>query len=206
MKNDYKKKKPVTDANSRFSIRHLPIAGGGAQPMALLGATPKEQVEANWDAWKLGGGSIGGMLAGGLAGAVTADSLGYGQHSLPGVGMMMGGILGGGLLGNYLTFKTMAKNRKVDADYSFRHLLPGAQIAALQGYSPEDQVESNWNHLKTTVPSSVVSSVVSGLTAPISPLGSTVLGNSAGVLANIGAYEVLRNQKINEGLKKNKKK
>lgn len=30
MKNNYKKKKPVTEENSRISLRHLPIAGGGA--------------------------------------------------------------------------------------------------------------------------------------------------------------------------------
>lgn len=161
--------------------------------MALLGATPEEQVESNWDALKLGGGSIGGMLAGGLAGVATAESLGYGDHSVPGLSLMLGGVLGGGLLGNYITFKTMAKNRNVDSDYSFRHLLPGAQIATLQGYSPEDQVESNWNYLKTTVPANVASSAVGALAAPISPLGAMVLGNSAGLATNLGAYEILRN-------------
>lgn len=34
---EYKKKKPLTSENTDVDIRHLPIAGGGAPLVALLG-------------------------------------------------------------------------------------------------------------------------------------------------------------------------
>lgn len=66
------------------------------------------------------------------------------SNKATGLGTAIGGLagaLGGSLLGHYITFKTMAKNRGVDDTYDIRHLPiagGGAPIAALQGYSPED--------------------------------------------------------------------
>jgi hypothetical protein len=63
----------------------------------------------------------------------------------------------------------MAKNRGVDDTYSLRHLPiigTGAKVSALQGYSPEDQVESNWNSWKIRIPSTLVGSGASILGVP----------------------------------------
>ena len=63
----------------------------------------------------------------------------------------------------------MAKNRGVDDTYSLRHLPiigKGAQVAALQGYSPEDQVESNWNAWKIRIPNYLTTLGVGAMGAP----------------------------------------
>lgn len=153
---EYKKKKPLTRENTDFDTRHIPIAGGGAPIIALLGGDKEEQVEANWDGWKLTGGALGGAGLGGAAGYGIGNLIDGESDSILGKGLGTAiGALGGGLLGEYITFKTMANNRGVDDTYAARHLPiigRGATIAALQGYSPEDQVESNWNNLKIKVP------------------------------------------------------
>jgi hypothetical protein len=156
----YKEKKPLDKEESSLGLRHLPIAGGGAPVIGLLGGSKEDQVESNWDAWKLAGGTVGGALGGATLGSALGMGIGHAlggrdaAHSGIAIGSIAGG-LAGTLLGNYLTFKTMAKNRNVDDDFDVRHFpLWGnaAQLAALQGYSPDDQVESNWNRFKMGLP------------------------------------------------------
>lgn len=122
----YKEKKPLDKEESSLDIRHIPYAGGGAPIIGLLGGSKEDQVEANWDAWKLNGGTIGGALGGSALGGAIGGAIGHALGSVPAahngiaIGSIAGGIAGS-LLGNYLTFKTMAKNRNVDDDYDVRH-------------------------------------------------------------------------------------
>lgn len=200
----YKEKKPLDKEESSLDIRHLPIAGGGAQIIGLLGGSKEDQVEANWDAWKLNGGTIGGglggMVLGGLLGHSIGKSLGSGNplgswqssHGGTQLGAIIGG-LAGSILGNYITFKTMAKNRNVDADYDIRHFPlwgKSAQIAALHGYSPEDQIESNWNRLKIRVPANLAGQVANKVIPEAEPLVKQ--------LAQIGMYDVLRKNRLQD--------
>jgi hypothetical protein len=46
------------------------------------------------------------------------------DRALPSILGGVAGALGGGWLGNYITFKTMANNRGVDSSYGLRHLTP----------------------------------------------------------------------------------
>ena len=88
------------------------------------------------------GGYLGGGALGGAAGYGIGNLIDDEKGAIIGTGLgALVGALGGGLLGQYITFKTMAKNRDVDDTYDVRHLPflgGGAPIAALQGYSPED--------------------------------------------------------------------
>ena len=193
---EYKKKKPLTRENADFDMRHLPIAGGGAPLVALLGGDKDEQVEANWDSWKLAGGTLGGYFGlgalGGAAGYGIGKAVDGEQGAILGTGLgALAGALGGSLLGQYITFKTMAKNRDVDDTYDVRHipfLGGGAPIAALHGYSPEDQVESNWNALKIGVPSTVAGLAGNAVFPGVGILTSNATG--------AGMYSALKNSRM----------
>lgn len=192
----YKEKKPLDKEESSLDIRHIPYAGGGAPIIGLLGGSKEDQVEANWDAWKLNGGTIGGALGGSALGGAIGGAIGHALGSVPAahngiaIGSIAGGIAGS-LLGNYLTFKTMAKNRNVDDDYDVRHFPlwgSSAQIAALHGYSPEDQVESNWNGFKMGLPA-----YVAGRLSDLALPGSSLLTTPA---ASMGMYNIIRQNKL----------
>lgn len=195
---EYKKKKPLTRENADFDLRHLPIAGGGAPLIALLGGDKDEQVEANWDSWKLAGGTLGGYLGGAALGGTAGYGIGkmIGDQEGSAIGTGLGaaiGALGGSLLGQYITFKTMAKNRGVDDEYDVRHLPivgGGAPIAALHGYSPEDQVESNWNSLKIGVPATIA-----GALGNAAFPGAGVLTSQA---TGAGLYSALKSNRMDK--------
>lgn len=191
---EYKKKKPLTREHSDFDVRHIPIVGGGAPLVALLGGDKDEQVEANWDNWKLIGGGLGGAALGGAAGYKLGDILSGKNDPILGKGLGAAlGTLGGGLLGHYITFKTMANNRGVDSDYDIRHLPflgGGADVVALQGYSPEDQVEANWNNLKIKVPQTAATV----LGAAALPGAGGAIGQGTGAVM----YELLKNNKMKQ--------
>lgn len=189
---EYKKRKPLTREHADFDTRHIPIAGGGAPIIALLGGDTHEQVDANWDGWKLTGGLLGGGALGGYAGYRIGDLLNKDNDSIAGrsLGAVIG-ALGGGLLGEYITFKTMANNRGVDSTYAARHLPligRGAAISALQGYSPEDQVESNWNNLKIKVPQ--LATTVLG--SAVLPGAGSALGQGVGAVM----YDTLKDNRM----------
>ena len=197
----------LNEKDTDISLRHMiPFGlGRGAQLEALRGGSPKDQVESNWDALKLALGATGGMLGGAAAGAAAGYGIGdaAGGRSNRELGTAIGaitGALGGGWLGNYLTFKTMANNRNVDSDYSWRHLTPfgvPAQLAALQGYDPNTQVTSNIDNIKIAIPAVVggVGGQIAGSAAgPAGVLLGQTLGASAGEL---GAYKLLKSDRIN---------
>lgn len=191
---EYRKKTPLTREHSDFDVRHLPIAGGGAPLVALLGADKDEQAEANWDNWKL----IGGGLAGGGLGGFAGYRLGKLMDEKNGTGYgsdigALAGALGGSLLGHYITFKTMANNRGVDSDYDIRHLPflgGGADVVALHGYSPEDQVEANWNNLKIKIPQ--IATTTLGIA--MLPGAGSAIGQGVGGLM----YDTLKNNKMRQ--------
>lgn len=91
-------------------------------------------------------GALVGGIGGYIFGSEFASSSPHHNYSIS-PGNVAGSILGalaGGSLGNYLTFKAMAKTRdNVDDDFGFRHFRKPAQLAALQGLSKRDQ--SRWN-------------------------------------------------------------
>ena len=194
----YKESKPLDKEESRLDIRHIPFAGGGAPIIGLLGGSKEDQVEANWDAWKLTGGTVAGAAGGSALGGAIGAGIGHLLGSVPAthngiaIGSIAGGIAGT-LLGNYLTFKNMAKNRNVDDDYDVRHFPlwgEAAQLAALQGYSPEDQVESNWNRLKMGVPA-LIAGNLSNMVLP----GSSWLTSPATAM---GMYNTLRKNRLED--------
>lgn len=189
MKN-YRYAQKLNKKDSATDIRHIPIVGGGAPVIALLGGDKDQQVEANWDAWKLRGGTLAGALLGSIVGGYAGHALKGPQATTTGAAL---GALGGFGLGNYLTFKAMAKNRGVDDTYSLRHIPiigKGAKLSALQGYSPEDQVESNWNDWKIDTPNLLVMSGAGALGIPY----PYVLGQGAGLYT----YSKLKDNKLNE--------
>lgn len=192
----------LNEKDTDISFRHmLPPA----QLEALRGGSRKAQVESNWDGLKLGLGSMLGTIGGGLAGTVAGAAMGQGMggHRDAQAGAVMGaitGALGGGWLGNYLTFKRMAENRNVDADYGWRHLTPfgmPAQLAALQGYDPAAQVVSNIDNIKLGVPA-----VAGGLAGyagggyaagPAGAILGGLAGNQTGALT---AYKLLKSDRL----------
>lgn len=191
---EYKNKKPLTFEHTDLGARHVPISGGGAPIIALLGGDTDEQVEANWDGWKLTGGLLGGGVLGGAAGYGISNLIGGEKDSslVKSLGTAIG-ALGGGLLGQYVTFKTMAKNRDVDDTYAVRHLPiigKGATIAALHGYSPEDQVESNWNNLKIKVPQYTAAALGTAMLHP------AVAGGAIGQGVGTGIYNELKENRM----------
>lgn len=193
----------LNEKDTDISLRHL---FRGAELEALRGGSPKDQVESNWDSLKLGLGSTAGLLGGAAAGAAAGYGIGnaaggtQGDRALgAGIGAFAG-LLGGGWLGNYLTFKHMAHNRNVDSDYSWRHLTPfgmPAQLAALQGYDPEAQVASNVDNIKLAIPATIgsnIGSLAGGMTA--GPAGSVLGSLVGGQAGEWGAYKLLKSDRI----------
>lgn len=191
----------LNEKDTNISFRHLLR---GAQLEALRGGSPKDQVESNWDSIKLGLGSAAGLLGGAAAGAAAGYGVGAatGDRSNSDIGTALGalaGALGGGWLGNYLTFKTMANNRNVDSDYSWRHLTPfgmPAQLAALQGYDPEAQVTSNIDNIKIGIPAGVGSFVGTSVGAAGGPAGAMLGQLVGGYGGELGAYKLLKSDRL----------
>ena len=92
-------------------------------------------------------GSLGGYVFGSEVYANTSNH-NYGLNPVNATGALVGAGVGASL-GNYLTFKTLAKNRGVDDRFSLRHFRKPAQLAALQGLSAKDQ--SKWNDYDTAM-------------------------------------------------------
>lgn len=179
--------KELNAADTDIDLRHIFPA---ARLTALRGVDDTGQRESVWDGIKLNLGTGAGTLLGAGLGA----GLGYGigevsdmeaidTHLLAnGLGVVGG--LGGSLLGRYLTFKTMAKNRKVDSSFRPRHLLEGAPVVALQGGTPEEQVEANWDNLKIDGLPSVVDSLTGYASLPIT------------LPARLMAYKALKDPRV----------
>lgn len=118
----------------------------------------KQQIQANYDAWKKVLGSLGGEVVG----AGVTGGLGYligkaisGNDSGGVLGASIGaipGMLGGTLLGSYLVHNHIQKKRQLgpDADANFNNvygLSPSATLA-LQGLSKAQQDDSDADRAK----------------------------------------------------------
>lgn len=173
-----KTEKKLKESDTDLGWRHIPFAGPAAA-LALSGASKDQQVQGNWDAWKLAGGSLAGAALGGTAAAAASHFSGA-DDITPMAGLL--GALGGSLLGNYLTFKTMSKNRKQDNNFfTPRHLIGiPSQVAALQGMDRDSQVDANINGLK-----------LAGFGLLGSPLGA--LGSGA---AEVLGYKLMKDHRL----------
>lgn len=177
----YAKTEKLKESDTDLGWRHIPFAGPAAS-LALSGADKDQQVQGNWDFWKLVGGGLAGAALGGTAAAAASHYSGASDIA-PTAGLL--GALGGGLLGNYLTFKTISKNRKQDNDFfAPRHLIPvvglRSQTAALQGMDRDSQVDTNINALK-----------LAGIGLLGSPLGAP--GSAA---AQILGYKLMKDHRL----------
>ena len=194
VKNTKKYKKKLKAKDTSIGLRHLaPFTLRSAELDALRGGNIEDQVKANWDGLKLKLGTLGGLVGGAAAGGLAGYNMSAGSdralHSILGG---VAGALGGGWLGNYITFKTMANNRGVDSSYGLRHLTPlgmPAQVAALQGYDADAQVESNIDSLLLRG-----GSIAGGLlgSSAVGPIGG-IAGSTAG---NLGTYKLLKDNRV----------
>lgn len=169
----------LNDEDTQFSWRHLLAP---ARIEALQGATPQEQVDANWNSLKLLGGSTLGALGGSTLGALVGGLLANKKEN----GVLAGSLAGalpGYLLGNWLTYRTMRKNRGMDDDFSWRHLLQPAQYEGLRGGTKEQQVNANMDGLITDVPGVLASAI--GTPAAAYPV-------------SLASYYALRNHRLNK--------
>lgn len=132
-----------------FSWRHL---FSPATFAALQGMNKEKQVQSNWDNLKLIGGAGAGALGGGLLGSIIGAVSSRGDEQGVGLGTSIGALLGTPL-GAYLTHKYIANKRNLGeaGQPALRNgygLLPGTAALALNGASPEQQVDANWDLLK----------------------------------------------------------
>lgn len=185
--NDDEKDVKLDEDYTNIDLRHLLP---GARIAALRGAKPSEQVSANWDQLGMGISGAAGAAGGGIGGWYAGKAI---DKDKPMRGAVLGaltGAVGGGLLGQYLSFKALSHYRGTDPSYGWRHLLPGARVAALRGVPAEEQVEANWDHIKMHG-GGVLGSVLSGSVVPGTELAS--LGSSLGT---VGAYKILKDNRL----------
>lgn len=150
----------LNESDTNFSWRHLL---GPARVEALQGATPEEQVDANWNHLKLQGGSLLGVLGGaGLGALIGGATTGKDKGAIIGA---LSGAIPGGLVGNWLTYRSMRKNRGMNDDFSWRHPLAPAQYEGLRGGNADQQVNANWDGLKFAVPSTIANAIGGPLAA-----------------------------------------
>lgn len=193
-KNTKKYKNKLNPKDTSVGLRHLaPFTLRSAELEALRGGNVEDQVKSNWDGLKLNLGTIGGLVGGAAAGAAAGYGIGDKDNSALGTTIgAITGALGGGWLGNYLTFKCMANNRGVDSSYGLRHLTPlgmPAQVAALQGYDADAQVESNVDNLLLSG-----GAIAGGLLG--SSAGGPVGGVSGYIAGDLGAYKLLKDKRV----------
>ena len=92
---------------NKTGLRHF---FGPARALSYIGATPEQQVQANWDALKLNGGALAGA---GIGGAL-AHVLSKGSSDSDYTRNMVLSILGGGLAGRAATFLGLRAKRRYD--------------------------------------------------------------------------------------------
>lgn len=92
---------------NKTGLRHF---FGPARALSYAGATPEQQVQANWDALKLHGGSLAGAGIGGT----LAHLLSKGSSDSDYARNMVLSILGGGLAGRAATFLGLRAKRRYD--------------------------------------------------------------------------------------------
>lgn len=204
-KNTKSTKNELESKDTNITTRHVLPFGMGmpAQLEALRGGNAKAQVKANWDAAKLLGASALGALGGGIAGYKLGDNYVGDNRNAKLIGSIAGGVtgaLGGGWLGNYLTFKAMTKLRGVDSNYKLRHMTPmgiPAQLAALQGYDTEAQINANINGL--ALGSGVVTGGLAGTAAGLgNPIVSGIGSFTGAGAGNLAAYKYLKSDRVKE--------
>lgn len=92
---------------NKTSLRHF---FGPARALSYAGATPDQQVQANWDELKLKGGALGGAALGGT----LAHYLSKDKSDSDYMRNMILSIVGGGILGRTGTFLGLRAKRRYD--------------------------------------------------------------------------------------------
>lgn len=185
MNNKVDKDVRLDEDYTNIDIRHLMSP---ARIAALRGADPEQQAKANWHGLTMRATGLAGAIGGAWGGAELGKKLYNKTPEDQVLGAIVGGGLGlvtGGLLGQYLSFKALSYSRGTDSTYRPRHLLEPARIAALQGSTPQEQVEANWDDIKMG--------------------GGSILGSAVGgrfgipfldTVGGLGAYKVLKDNRL----------
>ena len=120
-----------------------------AQLASLYGADHKQSIQINQDSNFIDWGRALGAALGGVGGYMFSAQVGatspnhdYSINAKNLAGAAAGAGIGA-LLGNYINFKVQSNIRGTNDIFRFRHLRKPAQLAALQGLSP--QIQKQWN-------------------------------------------------------------